>query len=280
MPPHVLADNRRPLVLGHRGSSAAYPENTLLAFERALAEGADGVELDAMCCASGEVVVTHDDDLGRVSGQPAGSGLVVRRTPLAALRQVDLGAGQRLPLLAEVLELLGPHALVNIELKSPDVKTVAEHAQLRHDDGLAAATVQLLGRCARPPGTTLISSFDPFQLRRFADQAQKQRLPAVPLGYLFHRDQPRPLRRAWLAPLLPIAAVHPDAALVDAPALRHWRRQGYAVHVWTVDDPHEVAALCALGVDAIITNRPQQVRRLCQAEAAGPAPAELLEPSY
>src|SRR5512134_3488878 len=108
----------RPLVLGHRGASAAAPENTLAAFRLAMAQGADGVELDVWRCATGEVVVAHDEDLVRVAGAP----LRVPDAPLAALRALDVGAwrgeqwrGERIPLLEEVLEAL-PRAVVNVEL--------------------------------------------------------------------------------------------------------------------------------------------------------------------
>jgi glycerophosphoryl diester phosphodiesterase len=224
----------------------------------AMAEGADGVELDVMRCATGEVVVVHDDDLGRVTGEKPGAGLYVRSASLADLQRFDVGAGERVPTLEQVLEELGRAALVNIELKSPEAKTLAEHAQLIHDDGLAAATMQVLRRAARPRGTTLLSSFDPFQLMRFAKQDAAR---DYPLGFLFYRQQALPMRMAWPAPLLPLRALHPDASLVDAVSMRRWRRRGYAVHVWTVDDLREVAALCALGVDAIITNRPGVVRK-------------------
>src|SRR5512133_799359 len=110
----------RPLVLGHRGASAEAPENTLAAFRLAMEQGADGFELDVRRCATGEVVIVHDEDLSRVAGAP----LRVRDTPLAALRSFDVGAwkgegfrGERIPLLSEVLEAL-PAAVVNVELKS------------------------------------------------------------------------------------------------------------------------------------------------------------------
>lgn len=246
---------RRPLVLGHRGASAEFPENTLLALRAALQQGADGVELDVMRCGSGEVVVVHDDDLRRVAGGAPGSERPVRQASLAELRRHDLGQGERVPTLLEVLEALGPAALVNLELKSPEVKG-REQLRLLRDDGLAEAAARVLERAGRPAGTTLVSSFDPFQLLRF------RRLSAVPIGYLFHSKLARPLRDAWPAPFLRPAALHPEAALVDAVAMRRWRRSGYFVHVWTVDDPREVAALCALEVDAIITNTPGAVRRL------------------
>lgn len=268
------AEGARPLVLGHRGASADFPENTVRAFQEALRQGADGVELDVMRCGSGEVVVIHDDDLARVAGGAAGSAVRVRSAPLAALRAFDLGGGERVPTLAEVLEALGPEALVNVELKSPEpgpgghgglrgrLATGAGYLRLCRDDGLAAVVAAVLRRAGRLHGrgarTTLVSSFDPFQLLRF----QREALGALPLGYLFERDQLLPLREAWPARLLRPAALHPQAPLCTPQAVARWRGRGYALHTWTVDDADTVRRLCALGIDAIITNRPGAVRAL------------------
>ncbi len=110
-------------MLGHRGSPFERAENTLESFQTALAEGADGVELDVMRCASGELVVVHDPELTRL----AGLGLEVRKTSWSTLRGLDVGgaldprfAGARLSLLPEVLEALPASALVNVELKGQD----------------------------------------------------------------------------------------------------------------------------------------------------------------
>lgn len=276
--PRFLDRRSRPLVLGHRGASAHYPENTLLAFRQAMLAGADGVELDAMLCGSGEVVVVHDDDLGRVTGGKEGTGPDIRSTTLSELRRHDVGRGERVPTLVEVIDALGDDALINIELKSRDVKTASDYAGLIHDDGLAAAVAQTLRRGRRPARHTLVSSFDPFQLWRFA-RCASDLLPDVPLGYLFHRNQGRPLREAWLSHTMPLAALHPDAALIDAAAMRRWRRRGYAVHTWTVDDLTEVAALAALGVQAIITNLPGAVRGALSTPPSTAAPLSSPHPA-
>lgn len=281
--PGFFSRGSRPIVLGHRGDSGNYPENTLLALRQALRAGADGVELDVMRCASGEVVVVHDDDLLRVTQKAPGSAQPVRESTLAELRRFDIGRGERVPTLAEVCEELGPHALINVELKSPEPHDRREHLQLLKDDGLAAAVMQVLrraGRMGRAGGgsgpereTTLISSFDPLQLRRLLRCTTE-----LPIGYLFHRQQGTVMRNLWRLAIArqrsgrgrwhSLRAVHPEAALIDAVAMRAWRAAGLAVHTWTVDDPHEVAALCVLGVDAIITNQPAAV--LAQVTAASP----------
>src|SRR2546423_620647 len=97
----------RPLLWAHRGASAEAPENTLAAFSLAHEQGADGVELDAQRCASGEVVVLHDDSLVRTTG----FGALVTHASWSVMRTLDAGSwkserfrGERIPLLAEVLE--------------------------------------------------------------------------------------------------------------------------------------------------------------------------------
>src|SRR5258708_37398531 len=86
------AAGARPLVVGHRGASARAPENSVEAFARARADGADGVELDVLRCGTGEVVVFHDDDLARLGGRPDR----VDALSLADLRRVGL-AGRAPP---------------------------------------------------------------------------------------------------------------------------------------------------------------------------------------
>jgi glycerophosphoryl diester phosphodiesterase len=200
-----------------------------------------------MRCGSGEVVVFHDDDVVRLGHRDG----VVRRMNYAALREIDLGGGERIPLFEEALEELGPALLINVELKA----TPGVRARIA-DDGLAAEVAAMLLR-HNVAARALVSSFDPLLLLR-----SRRLAPSVPTGLLFAADQRRPLRRAWAALLVRPAALHPEATLVDAVALAAWRARGYAVHTWTVDHPAELRAMAALGVDAIITNRPAAARRV------------------
>ena len=240
--------NLPPLVWAHRGSHGPGGpiENTLEAFARARSDGADGVELDVMRCASGEVVVFHDYDLARLAGRPH----TIRETPWSELRGISFGDGSRIPLLVDVLDSLGPLAC-NVELKSA-------HAWGPRfvDDGLAGAVASLLsGHPSR--SQILVSSFDPLLLLRF-----RRQLPTLPLALLFGAEQAWPFRRAWPARLVRPEAVHPEAALVDVTSMRRWRALGYRVNVWTVDEPAVLRWLWALGVDGVITNRPAVARRV------------------
>lgn len=235
----------RPLVLGHRGASADAPENTLAAFRLAMAQGADGVELDVWRCATGEVVVLHDEDANRVAGVPLG----VPDAPLAALRALDVGAwkgepfrGERIPLLEEALDVL-PGAVVNVELKSRG-----------RDVRLAEAAGRVIARAAAER-RVLVSSFDWRLLAAFRIAA-----PDVPVGLLFDAERPWRLRTRLAIRLLGPSAVHPDRALVTPERARDWSGRGLAVNVWTVDDVEEAARLARLGAAAVITNVPGRVR--------------------
>jgi len=235
--------------IAHRGASAAAPANTLAAFEKAVELGADGIEFDVHLSADGVPVVIHDFT---VDATTDGSGRVAEMT-LAQLKRLDAGscfdpafAGERIPTLQEVLEAVGNRLLLNIELKSVSL----------HDNGLERAVIALVeqhdGGCGQPLGNSvIISSFNPLSLRR-----AKKIAPHIPVGLLYSPDLPLPLRRAWVAPLIPHEARHPEHTMVDAHYMAWARRRGYRVNTWTVDDPDEMHRLIGLGVDAIITNVP------------------------
>lgn len=243
LPAHFIRDER-PVIWAHRGASAEAPENTLGAFALALSQGADGIELDAQRCASGEVVVIHDESLVRTTGRP---GLVVD-TPWAVLRTLDAsswkGAGfrERIPLLPEVLEAFP--GLVNVELKCD-----------RADDGGLTAEVVRVVTAARAEERVLLSSFNPLCLLRARVFA-----PGIPRALLFEREQRWALRSAFAAPAVGACAMHPERVLATADRISRWKRRGYSVGCWTVDDPQEAARLHRAGVSGIITNRPALLR--------------------
>ncbi|AEH25485.1 glycerophosphodiester phosphodiesterase family protein [Pyrococcus yayanosii] len=104
------------IVLGHRGYMSRYPENTLLAFQKALEAGADGIELDVWLTRDGNVIIMHDETIDRTSNMRGRQ----KGMTLEELKKAELGMGQRIPTLEEVFGLLPKNVLVNIELKDPD----------------------------------------------------------------------------------------------------------------------------------------------------------------
>ncbi len=233
------------MVIAHRGASAVETENTVPAFARARADGADGVELDVMTCGTGEVVVFHDDDLARLGHRPER----IADTPFAVLRQVRLASGAAIPTLDEVFEACGPDMLVNVELKLPNRGTAAVAP-------LVDAVAEIIAR-AGTGGRVLVSSFHPWAVRLWM-----RRAPEIPAGLLFEHGSPLPLRGAWAAPLLRPFALHPELVLCSPERVAGWHRRGYMVNVWTVDAPEALAACRRMRVDGIITNDPARSRAL------------------
>jgi glycerophosphoryl diester phosphodiesterase len=220
------------LCIGHRGASGHAPENTLKAFALALEQGADALEFDVHC-AEDALVVIHDDDLARTT---SGRGSVAD-TRLEALRALDAGDGERIPLLEEVLDLVAGRVPVNIELKGP---------------GTGAAVVDLLRRRGEAPASVLLSAFDHDELA-----AARAAAPEYPRGALFGRLRGDPVRacRAVEAVTahLALRTVRPDllASLADAEL---------PVLVYTVNDPGKARGLRDAGVRGVFTDYPDRVR--------------------
>jgi glycerophosphoryl diester phosphodiesterase len=221
----------RPLVLAHRGANRHARENTVEAFVRARALGADGVELDVRRTADGVLVVHHDPALDPV-------GLLV------AQRFAELRAALPwLPTLAEALDACAGW-LVNVEVKCSRWEPDADP-----ENDVARAAVDLVR--ARELDV-VFSSFDLATV-----DAVRAYAPELPTAFLVHGSDletaaavARSHGHQWL---------HPDRAAVLAgpdEAMAHARRNDLHVDVWTVDDPDEMRVLAAAGVDAIITNVP------------------------
>lgn len=256
-------DHKHVLNIAHRGASRAAPPNTIAAFRAALEMGADGIELDVHLSADGVPVVIHDS---WVDAATDGHGRVADLT-VAQLKRLDAGtpfdrlfAGERIPLLEEVLDCAGDSTLTNIELKSTRLR----------DSKLEEAVVSLLKRHGRRRNV-LLSSFNPLSLRR-----AKRLAPDIAIALIYSPNLPLPLRRAWLAPLAPHEIRHPEHTMVDEQYMIWAREHGYRVNAWTVDDCDEMARLIGVGVDGIITNVPAVLKRVI---AATPDAKSWLESS-
>jgi glycerophosphoryl diester phosphodiesterase len=215
----------------------------LAAFDLAMDEGADGVELDVRLCGSGEVVVCHDPTLERVSsGRDA---RVVEQLALPELSRVDVGDGQRVPTLEAVLDWArNRRARVNVEVKS-DVR----------DLPLLVQRVSAIVEAQPDAERIILSSFDLHTVRWLA------RHPGdVAVGWLVHRGQ-RLLKGAPGFRLLGARAVHPEHVLCTSESVARWKRGGALVNTWTVNDEARAVELAELGIDALITDDPGRILR-------------------
>ena len=209
-------------VWGHRGASGYAPENTLEAFELAARQGAHGVELDVHFSRDGEIVVTHDEAIDRVSD---GSGLV-RDMTLSQLKRFAFNkthpeyANARIPTLREVYELLLPLGLtVNVELKTSRVPY----------PGLEAACIDLAAKMGMTQ-RVLYSSFNHYSVARV-----KEIDPSLPCGLLYGDVPCRP----WdYARSLGMDALHPDfVSLSFDDTCREAHALGVRVHPWRTSAP-------------------------------------------
>lgn len=230
----------RPQVIAHRGASAYLPENTLAAYELAIVQAADMIEVDLHRTRDGEVVVVHDAELARIGGRGE-----IADASLAEVRSLDAGARHRVPTLDELLDGFGARIALNLELKQ------ASHGSYAGLPALAAAGVRDRGLL----GQTLFSSFyDPVlqDLHRVEPDARialllSQRLP-----------------QGWVerAHALDAEAVNPELPLVDRGFVERAHGEGLAVYVFTVDLLDEMRRLLDLGVDGLFTNVPDRMRQL------------------
>jgi len=225
------------LVLAHRGANRELPENTVAAFRRALALGADGVELDVQRTADDQLVVCHD------AATPAGSiGELTVEQACAAL--------PGLPTLAEVLDAsLG--RLVNVEMKN-----LPWQAGFDPDDRLSDLVVALL-RERGGVDDVVVSSFNLESIDRVRAAA-----PEVATGFLVMGGDP--VRALEWAAERGHSALHPAVAMLDGAHLgevvTRAHGAGVAVNVWTVNDVADLIRLRDAGVNAVITDDPALAR--------------------
>jgi len=233
----------RPLVIGHRGASADAPENTIAAFELALEQGADGIELDVHLTADEQPVVIHDFTLERTTD---GAGPVSGR-PLRELKRLDAGGwldrrfrGQRVQTLQEVLERFRERARFWIELKGGSALYPGIEERV-------VSMVEIYDVVDR----VLVQSFDHAAIGRVRSLNRE-----IPVGALVARA---PLDPSLLRPEA-ISAICPGAEVLTEALLDEIRRAGLGCYVWTVNEPAQMDRLVEWGVSGIITDRPGLLR--------------------
>jgi glycerophosphoryl diester phosphodiesterase len=235
-----------PRVMGHRGAAAVAPENTLAGLRAAAAMGMTWVEFDAMLSGDGVPVLFHDDNLKRTTGRKA----LMARTSFAELAELEAGAwfgprfaGERIPSLEQALALaLDLGVTPNIEIKPTP----------QRDKVTAAAVLEAIARCwpEERPGP-LISSFSRKALEVARDQAPA--LPRALIAWRLPRDWDRALEN------LECANLHLRGLRLRARTVAKVKRAGYQLAAFTVNDPARARRLVRLGVDCIITDRPDAI---------------------
>lgn len=241
-----MADTK---IWAHRGASAYAPENTLEAFTMAVKQQADGVELDVQRTKDGELVVIHDENIDRVSD---GHGYVKEYT-LKELKKLHFNkthpefAEARIPTLKEVLKLLEPTGLtVNIELKTGIVRYKGIEEQVLKQVRKTGMEDRVIYSSFHHPSIVKLKNLD----------------ETVTAGILYSDGW---LRVPTYAAKLGADCIHPAVwHLKSRKLMEQAREKNLSVHVWTVNDPEQMERLIEMGVDAIITNKPDLCRMVLE----------------
>lgn len=232
-------------VWAHRGSSGYMPENTMEAFELAIEQKADGIELDVQLSKDGEVIVLHDESVDRVTGS---SGWVKDLTfrqlkELMVKPAEESGKIYRIPSLAEVLDLMRHTDMkVNIELKN----------SVFFYEGMEEKVLALVKNSGMEE-RVIYSSFNHYSLRKVRELA-----PEAETGLLMCDGW---IDVASYAKKVGVNALHPAVYHLQYPDfVKKCREQGLKLHVWTVNQPEHFAMVKDAGADAVITNYPDKAR--------------------
>jgi len=240
----MLTSLPQPIIFAHRGASAHAPENTLAAFELALAQGADGIELDVKLSADGHAVVIHDAAVDRTTGAHG----MVKDLSLAELRALGAGSffsekfsAEKIPMLEEVFEAVGKRTFINVELTN--YKT--PHDQLVETACMLVKKFNLQKR-------VMFSSF-------YVPNLSKARsyLPEVPRGLLADIGRKGWWKRSFGFVFGDYQAMHPCGYDVSPQQVARVHRLKRRVHVWTVNQAEHMRMLFNWGVDGIFTDDPQ-----------------------
>ncbi|SNX52716.1 glycerophosphodiester phosphodiesterase [Thermoanaerobacterium sp. RBIITD] len=232
------------LVIAHRGDSKNAPENTIASFKRAIEMGADGIEFDVQLSKDGQLVVIHDERVDRTTD---GIGYVKDYT-LSELKRLNAGikfnkkfSNERIPTLPEVFELVGNKRMVlNIEIKNGIV--IYPGIEEKLVNSISDYNFQ---------DRVVISSFNHYSVRDV-----KELEPKLKIGLLYECGLVEP----WhIANRIHAYSLHPFYFNIIPEVVEGCKKNNVKLFPWTVDSPADMERMLKMGIDAIITNDPQQL---------------------
>lgn len=255
--------------VAHRGASYDAPENTVSSIQLGFEQGADAVEIDVYLTKDGRIVLFHDRNTAKLDGNTAP---IAERT-LAELQKLDVGtwkgavgawegdtyAGERMPVLEDVLDLIPPGKRIFLEIKCgpealPPIKTIFDEA------GIGGEKITII------------------TFNEDTAAGAKKMFPSIPVYWLasIKRNETtgkwEPSREALIATAKSLGVDGVDLSarpVIDETFVDAVKSAGLEMHVWTVDDPAEAQRLAEAGVDSITTNRPAFLREKIEASVAG-----------
>ena len=235
-------------VFAHRGFSGAYPENTMLAFRKAIEAGADGIELDIHESSDGQLVIVHDESLKRTTGVDA----LVSDLPLKDLVRIkasktkDDAFEATLPSFEEFCDFMKNNGsfVTNVEIKT-------NNTWYQDIERKAVDMVRAFGLEKR----IIFSSFNWISVMR-----AKQLAPEIECGFLYEDQKHNHLAAQALD--AGIQYLHPDFRLLDDETVEECRQSGIGLNVWTVNTEERMRQLMVWDVNCVISNYPDMCLKL------------------
>jgi len=243
-------------VAAHRGGAGLWPENSLLGFRQALALGVDALEFDLHLTADGEVVVMHDPTLERTT-TAAGRVRDLKLTDLAAARlkaRDGTVTDEPIPTFARVLELASKGSADLL----PEIKVDANRQRYDGIEEKVLALVRARGLSAR----TTIQAFQPETIRRLRELSPAARTMLLVARGDVERDRARAAEAVRRARDLGATDLGMNHRLIDADVMAAARAGGIRVSAWTVNDEADIRRMIDLGVDMVMSDRPDLAKRL------------------
>lgn len=225
---------KRPLIIAHRGANRFALENTIPAFVKAVKLGCDGVEFDVRMTRDNKVVVFHDSNLNRLFGINE----ELREISYENLKRLTDG---KIPVLQDVLNVVKGMKLINIELKiDGKFSGILEEMVLK-----IVSTFDIFHKI-------LFSSFNPLSIGVIKSLRKDARI-----GFLFDKNAFYKELGGFIASFLQSESANPQFQILNDFMIMHFREWGLKVFTWTVDKREDIKEMMRLGVDGIITNRPE-----------------------
>lgn len=232
-------------ILGHRGASGEAPENTKAAFDKALQQGADGVELDVQMTKDGHAVVIHDEKVNRTTD---GSGYIKNKS-LEEIRSLDSGSyyhssykGEKILSLEESLKILEKAKLINIELKGGG-------------KGLEEEVIKLIRKMGFER-QVLLSSFNHYSMKKISELAPELKTGVLHVAGLYE---------PWeYAKNIGASTLNTYYKAARKEMVKRIQRENMQVVVYTVNKEKDIRKMLNLGVDVLITDYPALGVRLRQ----------------
>lgn len=245
-----------PLIIAHRGASGYAPENTLASVQKALDMGVDIIEVDIHLSKDKELIVIHDATLDRTTN---GMDEVQDHT-LAALKKLDAGGwfdksfeGEPIPTLREVMKLINGQSVILIEIKKGKSGIYT---------GIEQKVVDII-RAFKAEKWSIVQSFEPEVIEKMHKIApditlHKLIVGTIPIFSVYHDGK---FRARSVYSFDYVQAINPYHYLLTQRFINETHKRGMKVFTYTINDENEIENVLKMGVDGIVTNFPDRVKK-------------------